>query len=554
MGSDLDKLNKPQLIEKIKTLQARDKSLTDSDVLLHELQVHQLELEMQNQELRESQQLLEETRDRYADLYDFAPVFYINLNDTGIILNINLTGAAILDQVRARIIGQPLTKWILRSDVRLFFNHLQRTLNADQKVTDEIRLLNNAGNEIDARIESIRGWSAEMSAYVCQSVILDVTEENKSKKEISLKARQLRIITDALPVLVAYINDKGEYQFVNRSYSDWFGISAKEIKGKKIAEVWEQDTYQKLYRKYRIALAGRLLSFDMQLDFPGAKKRYINATFIPDADFDGQVYGVIIMIGDITDRLLIEAIDRKRLLESAHYSRLSAMGEMASEIAHELNQPLAAISIYSDACRRLLKSDKAEPDKIMQALGDINEQATRAGNVIRRVREFASKKELLIVSTSINDIVQEAMSLIAVELRSHNVKLVLKLADDLPLLSIDRILIEQVMLNLSRNAIEAMDEIAESERLLHISTVGVKPAEIEVCIEDQGPGMTIEQIKNIFEPFHTTKAEGMGMGLTISQSIIKSHHGRLWAIQNDCGGTTFCFTLPLDHEELRNGR
>lgn len=554
MGSDLNKLDKQQLIEEIKILQAQDKDVSDTDILLHELQVHQLELEMQNQELRESQQSLEETRDRYADLYDFAPVCYINLDEAGIVLNINLTGAALLDQARSYIIGQPLSKWVVKPDVRIFFSHLKKSLNSDQKVSDEIKLSSNSGKQIDARIESIRGWSSENSTYVCQCVILDVTEQNKSKKEISLKARQLKIITDALPVLVAYISDEEEYQFVNRSYTDWFGISAENIKGKKIGEVWEEDNYRKLYKKFKISLAGSLVTFDMELEFSKTKKRYINATFIPDTDIDGRVHGVIIMIGDITDRLLIEAIDRKRLLETAHYSRLNAMGEMASEIAHELNQPLAAISIYSDACRRLVKSNKAEPDQIMQSLTDINEQAVRAGDVIRRIREFASKKELLIVSTSMNDIVQEAMSLIAVELRSHNVKLILELADDLPLLLLDRILIEQVILNLSRNAMEAMEEIDESQRLLQISTVAVRKAKIEICIEDQGPGMTIDQIKRIFEPFHTSKSEGMGMGLTISQSIVETHHGRLWAIQNDCGGTTFCFTLPLDNEELSNER
>lgn len=554
MTSELDKLDKQQLVEQIKILQAQDNNVSDTDVLLHELQVHQLELEMQNQELIESQLLLEETRDRYADLYDFAPVCYINLDKTGIVININLTGAELLDQVRARIIDQPVSKWIVRRDVNKFFNHLQKALASDQKISDEIELTNNSGKQIDARIESVRAWSAERSAYVCQSVVLDITEQNKSKKEISLKARQLKIITDALPVLIAYINEHEEYLFVNRAYTDWFGISKEKINGKKISEVWEEDDYHKLYEKFRIALSGKQLAFDMELAFSEAKKRYINVTFIPDFDSEQRVHGVIIMIGDITDRLLIEAIDRKRLLETAHYSRLNSMGEMASEIAHELNQPLAAISIYSDACRRLVESNKAEPAKIMRLLSDINGQAVRAGDVIRRIRDFASKKELLKVSTSINNVVKEAMSLIAVELRSHNVKLSLELDNDLPQVLLDRILIEQVVLNLSRNAMEAMEEIDQSQRLLKIRTVNMQPSEIEVCIEDQGPGMSIDQIKNIFEPFHTSKTDGMGMGLTISHTIIETHHGRLWANQNDCGGTTFCFTLPLEQEGITNER
>lgn len=137
------------------------------------------------------------------------------------------------------------------------------------------------------------------------------------------------------------------------------------------------------------------------------------------------------------------------------------------------------------------------------------------------------------------------MQLLEVELRTHQVKLTVNLAVNVPPVKLDRILIEQVILNLSRNAIEAMDEVNEQERELKITTFYGKISEVEVNVEDTGPGISNQQIKQIFEPFHTTRQKGMGMGLTISQSIIEAHQGHLWAVENNRRGTIFSFTLPL---------
>lgn len=548
MVSDLDKLDKQQLIDKAKSLQAQNidmENVENTKYLLHELQVHQIELEMQNRELRESQALLEETRDRYADLYDFAPVTILNLDKKGVVKNINLTGAEALGDLRSRIIDKPFTKWVVKDSVSDFFNHLHKTLWSDNKTYNEIKIKSRSGKEIDMRIESSRCWSHENLTYTSQSVLVDITEQKRSKNEISLKARQLQLITDALPVLVAYINIDNKYEFVNKTYLDWFEVKAEEILHKSIGDVWDKNKYPDILNKISRALTGVPLTFDMELPGLQSQTKYLSATLIPDFDEDKKIQGVIMMIGDITDRLLIESVDRKRLLEAAHYYRLNAMGEMASEIAHELNQPLAAISIYSDACRRMLESKKYNVTQIIHTLTDINKQAGRAGDVIRRIREFTSKKELKILLTSINVLVEESMRLIQIELRSHNVKLKLDLDSTLPKIMLDRILIEQVILNLSRNAIEAMESTDESRRFLKIRTFMNQENEVQVNVEDTGPGMDDDDIKRMFEMFHTTKDNGMGMGLTISHSIVSAHYGRLWADKGAHGETIFKFTLPV---------
>lgn len=550
--AELKNMSQQELLQQFRLLQAEIEVPIDVDGderLAHELQVYRIELEMQNRELQEAQQELELTRDRYADLYDFAPVSYASFDAKGIIKNINLTGAAMLNQPRANIIDHPFLKWVSTADVNVFFRHLQKTLQTDSKTVDEIQIKNQQGEFFNVRLESIRSGSAAANVFLCQSVMLNVTEQKQAQNEISLQARQLKLITDALPVMIAYLDADEQHLFANKTYIDWFALSPAKIIGKRAREVWEEKIYSKVKTYLNIALLGRSTTFDMDLPVDEAEKKYISATIIPDYDVNQQVHGVILLIGDITERLALEVVDRKRLLDAAHVSRLNTMGEMASEIAHDLNQPLAAISIYSDACRRMIELKKAEPEAILQILTDISAQAERASDVMRRIRAFVSKKELLLVKTSINEVIEEAMYLLNVELRSHDVKLILSLADNLPLVLVDRILIEQVVLNLARNAIEAMETIDIAQRLLKIYSIAEGSNEIEVCIEDAGPGMSSDEMSHIFEPFHTSKKNGMGMGLAICHSIIDTHHGRLWATSNDHGGTIFSFTLPLMAEE-----
>lgn len=547
----LEELSKKQLLEKIRQLQSESAgthcTLNGCDIR-HELEVHQIELEMQNRAMRESQLQLEEARDSYADLYDFAPVNYVTFDNKGRVVNINLTGTGMLGDVRTNIIGQFFSRWLEIRSTKIFHKHIEATLESDKKIVDEVILKNKTKEQLEVRIESIRYKDSETNKYFIRSVILDITDSNRIKNEIFLQARQLKLITDALPLLIAYVDNNEQHLFVNKTYADTFNFLPKDVVGKSTRQIWGDSTYNNVKKHLMLAFAGQEMKADIELPLSNMEKKYFRATFIPDVDYNSQVYGVIILIGDITDRLAIEAIDRKRLLDIAHFSRLSSMGEMASEIAHELNQPLAAISIYSDASRRMILSGKYEQEGVIQAFADISEQAERAGDVIRRMREFVSKKELHRTETDLNKLIHDALHLLEIELREHNVLLELDLAEYTPHILVDKILIEQVVFNLARNALEAMDDVDENQRLIKIHSQVTTSKEIEVLIEDSGPGLPAEYAKKLFEPFFSTKANGMGMGLAISLSIIEAHHGRLWTVPNDQGGTIFSFRLPLISE------
>lgn len=550
--TDLKKFTEVELVDELLASLAEvgdSKHQSKLKQITHELQTHQIELEMQNRELREAQVELEDSRNRYADLYDFSPVGYLSLDEHGVIEEINLTGAAMLGEERLNILGQPFSRWVAKDQISKLFNHLSEAKDSSEKTSGEIKIRNRAGKIIDLSIESICIKNLTKNEVLCRSIIIDITENNRIKEEILRQARQLKLITDVLPVMIAYVNKDGQHLFANKTYSDWFGVSSSEVVGKSVEDIWGAKNYLVISGYLTNSFSG--MSWNVDLKFPGLEQdvKYINAKFIPDIDSDNRVCGVIVLFSDITARLAVEVADRKHLLEAAHISRLSMMGEMATEVAHELNQPLTAISIYSDTCRRMIISGKDNQQDLIKSLGAISTQAKRAGAVIRRIREFVGKKDVKMVSTSINELVGEALQLLEVELRSFKIELDLILADDLPPVSVDRILIEQVILNLTRNALDAMNDIEPSQRILRIRSSEEGDEGVVISIEDSGQGVSTEQIGQIFSPFHTTKVDGTGMGLSICQSIIEAHHGRLQVAQNEHGGATFSFTIPLSEDE-----
>lgn len=247
--------------------------------------------------------------------------------------------------------------------------------------------------------------------------------------------------------------------------------------------------------------------------------------------------------GIIVDKSRAEERSWKQLAELAHVSRLATIGELASGLAHELNQPLCAIANYAGACFELVdnKSNKAE---LQNALGEVAKQTERAGEVIRRLREFIRRREPQRGFVDMNKVVREVVGLTRFEIRHHEIDLKLQLARQLPLILADQIQIQQVIVNLIRNAIDAMAELPSEDRKLWMSTQQEK-GYVTLSVRDTGRGIDGDDRNRMFESFFTTKPNGMGMGLSISRSIIEMHEGRIWAESNSPFGTTLSFTLPL---------
>ncbi|NLE60973.1 MAG: hypothetical protein GX616_21720 [Planctomycetes bacterium] len=252
-------------------------------------------------------------------------------------------------------------------------------------------------------------------------------------------------------------------------------------------------------------------------------------------------------LGKILERHQVQEQLNQHREELARVSRLSTMGEMASSLAHELNQPLAAVANYVRGCQRRLTSGAWNQDDLVQALAEAGNQAERAGQILGALRDFVAKREPRRVPADINKIAETAVDLATTEARVRGIAVRFAPAQGLPLVLADAVQIEQVVLNIVRNALEAMSKTCSNGGEVVVGTAAGKPGEVEIAISDSGPGLPADATEKVFDTFYTTKPEGMGIGLSISRSIIEAHRGRLWVTSNDDRGATFRFTLQTCH-------
>jgi C4-dicarboxylate-specific signal transduction histidine kinase len=249
---------------------------------------------------------------------------------------------------------------------------------------------------------------------------------------------------------------------------------------------------------------------------------------------------------DVTERKQGEEALRRSQAELAHVTRVTTLGEMTASIAHEINQPLSGIVTNGNACLRWMAGDSPNLDEAREAIRRIIKDGNRAGEVITRIRALVSKTDTEKSRLDVNDAIQEVAALAEGEVRRNCVELRTELADELPPVLGDRVQLQQVILNLVMNGVEAMASVADRPRELLIYSHQYESDKVLVAVRDSGTGLHLENLDRLFEPFFSTKPQGMGMGLAISRSIIESHGGRLWAVANDGPGVTFEFALPVE--------
>jgi two-component system sensor histidine kinase TtrS len=263
------------------------------------------------------------------------------------------------------------------------------------------------------------------------------------------------------------------------------------------------------------------------------------------------------------NRLLSVEMDERRraedqaqlhLAELAHVARLSTVGEMVAELAHELNQPLSAISSYSQACKRLIHDAEIQSaEELAASLNQISEQADRAAEIIRRLRRFVAKSKSPQAVVRVNDMIRDVVELMKIDARTARAEVTAELAEPLPTVLGDRIQLEQVLVNLMCNAFDALRESGREPRRVVVRTKVDAPHSVLVEVEDNGAGIPAEIAGHVFDRFFTTKPDGMGMGLSISQSIIENHGGKLWIAPASGFGVSCRFTLPIDMGEPLHG-
>ncbi len=418
-----------------------------------------------------------------------------------------------------------------------------------------LKLARKDGSEFDARVyvSALIDNRDRQTGWVTS--ITDITEPTRIRQELAASHERFVAVLEGLDAAVSVLAiDRDEQLYANKLYRQWFGASALGhhwLSGQEPPPGGNLDgndavdsfvglpTDEFLHSQAKVHEI-HVASLDRWFD---VRQRYIQWV-------DGRVVQMLIAT-DVTARHQAEEVARNQEEKAQITSRLISMGEMASSLAHELNQPLTAINNYCSGMLARLRNHSMPVDELQPALEKTARQAQRAAAVIRRVRDFVKKNEPHRVACSVQDIVQNTLELAEIELRRRNVRLFTHIAPGITALHADPILIEQVLLNLLRNAAEAVDKAGRSGALRSVDLdIRRDDALVRFSVRDNGTGVSDEVMSHLFEAFYTTKSEGLGIGLNICRSIVEFHEGRLWAENQYNGdalcGSVFCFTLPLE--------
>jgi PAS domain S-box-containing protein len=297
----------------------------------------------------------------------------------------------------------------------------------------------------------------------------------------------------------------------------------------------------------RVVLERKDFDFEHRLLMPNGSVKYLRVVGRPSTEDESGNFEFVGAVTDITERERAEETVRKTHAQLAHVTRVTALGELAASIAHEVNQPLTAIINNANACLALLPSDTDELDEVCKALSEIADDAERASAVLARIRGLIKKSPLEKARLHLHDVVSAVLVLVRPEAAARRVTVQAQIPEDLPLIFGDRVQLQQVLLNLVMNGMDAMNSVEEHKRLLLISGHHDEydgwPA-ATISVKDFGIGLKAGEMERLFDAFYTTKPQGMGMGLAISRSIVEEHGGRLWAEPNKGPGATFLFSLP----------
>ena len=379
----------------------------------------------------------------------------------------------------------------------------------------------------------------------------DLDEVRRAKLALMEREAELSAVLDTAVDGIVTIDGRAIVQSVNAAVEQMFGYSAEELIGQNVKKLMpspyreEHDGYIERYLRTGEA---RIIGIGREVE----GRRKDGSTFplelaVSEVAFPARRLFTGIL-RDISERRRMEEQARLRLRETAHTSRLLELGEMTSGIAHEINQPLAAIGAYAAACLRMLESDAPDLDLLTDALEQIRNQDTRAGDIVQRMRQLTRKEEGKRGPVDLGAALEEVLALIAHEVRGAGIQVARDFDHRLPPVSADLVQIEQVLLNLMRNAIEAMALEPEGARTLSLRTCRPGPEKVAVEVSDTGGGLDEDVRARIFDTFYTTKASGVGVGLSISRTIVEAHGGRLEATSAPGGGATFSLILPAGED------
>jgi PAS domain S-box-containing protein len=386
--------------------------------------------------------------------------------------------------------------------------------------------------------------TSQNSGMQRMGVVLDITERKRGEE-------RFRLAVEAMPNAIVMVNQQGKIQMVNALTERLFGYAREELIGQSV-EMLLPERFRAGHSTHRTAFfsapqarpmgAGRDL-FARRKD---GSEFWMEVGLNPIQTPEGTL--ALTTIVDITERKHVESELHWIRQELAHLTRVATVGELTASVAHELNQPLGAILSNAEAAEMFLAAEPPALDEVRNILADIRKDDERAGEVIQRMRRLLRKQELAPKSIDINEALEEVIKLLNFDASARKVAVKFERTPDLPLVSCDPVHLQQVVLNLVLNGMDAMAQLPKEKRQVVVRSGLGDNGAVKIAVADSGPGIPADSLPKLFEPFFTTKKEGMGIGLSIARTIVQAHHGRIWAENNPGAGATFYFTMPFAEE------
>ncbi|MHC2338474.1 PAS domain-containing sensor histidine kinase [Bradyrhizobium sp. USDA 4454] len=487
---------------------------------------------------------------QWKEVFEHNPVMYFMVDATGLVLSVNTFGAAQLGYTVDELLGQSVLRVFAAEDRDIVLRNVAACLDKiGQPHSWEIRKIRKDASRLWVRenAKAVRRLDGQLIVLIaCE----DITERKQAEdalqqSEMYLTEAQRLSHTGSFGWHVA----SGEIIWSDETFRIFEFDRVPSIKHATVLQRVHPDDRSRVQRTIdRASLDGNDFEHSYRLLMPDGTIKYVHArahavtNLAGDTEFVGAVT-------DVTARKRAEAELHEAQTNLAHVARVTALGELAASIAHEVNQPLAAVVANAAACLRWLNRAAPDLNEARGAVRSIISDGNRAGEVIQRVRALVNKTADQKAPLDINEAINEVIGLVQHQLQSHHVSLQLDLAPALPPVVADRIQLQQVILNLVMNGIEAMQPVTDRPRQLVIRTCQDDAGQIVVAVADCGVGIAAENTERLFDAFYSTKASGMGMGLSICRSIVEAHRGRLSVTGNRGPGATFQFTLPLRQED-----
>lgn len=488
-----------------------------------------------------AEELLRDSEEQWKAVFENNPTMFFMVDAAGAIMSVNPFGAEQLGYTTAELIGAPVEMLFHEADRQTVMRNAAECLaHPGRPMSWELRKVRHNGEVVWVR-ETARAMQLKK-----RPVVLIVCEDITERKRAEHLTGQ---VFETSPDGICIVGTDYRYERVNPAFEREWGMHVDGIVGKHVADLMGTEFFEQRIKPCLDRCFAGEDAADSGWVPRHLGKAYLAVSYSPLRPHSPRVEAALVITRDLTDLMLASEALRGAQAELAHVNRVATMGQLTASIAHEVNQPLAAAVMSAQAALRWLETLPPDLSEVRRAVDRVIENGGRAVDVIGRIRAVINKTPPRKSLFDLNEAVRDVLALTRSEARTHGVSVRTRLATDLPSVEGDRVQLQQVILNLIMNAIEAMSGVEEGARVLQLNTEPDGADGVLVRVGDSGPGLDPQNMARLFDAFYTTKPDGMGMGLAICRSIVEAHGGRLWASANAPRGAVFQLTLPARQAE-----